>query len=52
MQREYEEIIKFMKWCYLYQKLSIYLICIFLSYCNGDVQVPFRNSDLLITQNT
>lgn len=51
MQREYEKIIKLMKWYYLYQKISIYLISIFLSYCNGDVQVPLRNSDLLILQN-
>lgn len=52
MQREYEENIKLMKWYYLYQKLSIYLICILLSYYNGDVPVPLRNSDLLIIQNT
>lgn len=37
MLTEYEEIIKLKKWYYLYQKLPTHLICIFLSYCKGDL---------------
>lgn len=46
------EVIKLLKYYYLYQKLSVSLTCIFPSYCIDDVQALLKNSELLIEQNT
>lgn len=44
------EVIKLLKYYYLYQKLSISLTCIF--YCIDDVQALLKKSELLIEQKT